>query len=401
MAPETVEVDLYNPDNFVASVPHDIFDWLRANDPVHFHEEPDGPGFWVLTRFDDVMHASREWSDFSSAHGTSIEDAQGGAELMMLNMDPPQHTKLRKLVSSGFTPRMIARTEPHIREIAAEIVDAVAKRGECDFVTEVAAELPLQVIAEFIGIPLEDRHKIFTWSNTMIGLDDPEYANSSIEKATEAAAEMFGYADTLATERRKTPRQDLVTKLIQAEVDDDQLTDMEFDAFFLLLAVAGNETTRNLISGGMLALMENPDERRKLIEDQSKIPTAIEEMLRMVTPVMHFRRTATKDVEIRGHQIKEGDKVVVWYISANRDADMFPNPHTFEGARNPNEHIAFGGGGPHFCLGANLARLEIRVMFEEILKRLPDMELTDTPARLRSNFINGLKHMPVRFTPER
>ncbi|HWL64686.1 MAG TPA: cytochrome P450 [Actinomycetota bacterium] len=401
MAPETVEVDLYNPDNFVASVPHDIFDWLRANDPVHFHEEPDGPGFWVLTRFDDVMHASREWSDFSSAHGTSIEDAQGGAELMMLNMDPPQHTKLRKLVSSGFTPRMIARTEPHIREIAAEIVDAVAKRGECDFVTEVAAELPLQVIAEFIGIPLEDRHKIFTWSNTMIGLDDPEYANSSIEKATEAAAEMFGYADTLATERRKTPRQDLVTKLIQAEVDDDQLTDMEFDAFFLLLAVAGNETTRNLISGGMLALMENPDERRKLIEDQSKIPTAIEEMLRMVTPVMHFRRTATKDVEIRGHQIKEGDKVVVWYISANRDADMFPNPHAFEGARNPNEHIAFGGGGPHFCLGANLARLEIRVMFEEILKRLPDMELTDTPARLRSNFINGLKHMPVRFTPER
>lgn len=397
---KTIEVDLYNPDNFVASVPHDTFDWLRANDPVHFHEEPDGLGFWVLTRFDDVMHTAREWETFSSAHGTNIEDAQGGAELMMLNMDPPSHTKLRKLVSSGFTPRMIARTEPHIREIAAEIVDAVAKRGECDFVTEVAAELPLQVIAEFIGIPLEDRHKIFTWSNTMIGLDDSEYANSSIEKATEAAAEMFGYADTLATERRKTPRQDLVTRLIQAEVDDDQLTDMEFDAFFLLLAVAGNETTRNLISGGMLALIENPDERQKLVDDPARLPTAIEEMLRWVTPVMHFRRTATKDVEINGKKIKEGDKVVVWYISANRDEDMFPSPHTFDGARSPNEHIAFGGGGPHFCLGANLARLEIRVMFEEVLKRIPDMELTAEPARLRSNFINGLKHMPVKFTPE-
>ena len=397
---KTIEVDLYNPDNFVASVPHDTFDWLRANDPVHFHEEPDGPGFWVLTRFDDVMHASREWETYSSAHGTNIEDAQGGAELMMLNMDPPQHTRLRKLVSGGFTPRMIARTEPHIREIAAEIVDAVAKRGECDFVTEVAAELPLQVIAEFIGVPLEDRHKIFTWSNTMIGMEDPEYGNSSIEKATEAAAEMFGYADSLATERRKTPRQDLVTKLIQAEVEGEQLTDMDFDAFFLLLAVAGNETTRNLISGGMRLLMENPDERQKLVDDPSRLGPAIEEMLRMVTPVMHFRRTATKDVEIGGKKIKEGDKVVVWYISANRDESMFPDPHRFDGARSPNEHIAFGGGGPHFCLGANLARLEIRVMFEELLKRIPDMEPTAEPSRLRSNFINGLKHMPVKFTPE-
>ncbi|HYI45163.1 MAG TPA: cytochrome P450 [Actinomycetota bacterium] len=397
---KTIEVDLYNPDNFVASVPHDVFDYLRDNDPVHFHDEPGGPGFWVITRFDDVLETSREWSTFSSAHGTNIEDPQGGAELMMLNMDPPQHTSLRKLVSKGFTPRMIARQEPHIREIASNIIDDVAKRGECDFVTEVAAELPLQVIAEFIGIPQEDRHKIFTWSNTMIGLDDPEYANSSIEKATEAAAEMFGYADSLAKERKKDPRQDLVTTLIESEVDGEQISDMDFNVFFLLLAVAGNETTRNLISGGMLELIQNPDERQKLIDDPSKIPTAIEEMLRLVTPVMHFRRTATKDVEIKGKKIKEGDKVVVWYISANRDAEMFPNPHTFDGARTPNEHIAFGGGGPHFCIGANLARLEIRVMFEELLKRIPDMELTDTPARLRSNFINGLKHMPVKFTPE-
>jgi len=395
---QTAEIDLYNPDGFVSSVPHRTFDWLRSNDPIYFHPEPGGPGFWVLTRFADVLHASREWETFSSAHGTNIEDPLGGAELMMLNMDPPQHTRLRKLVSRGFTPRMISRMEPHVREITAKIIDEVAAQGECDFVTEIAAELPLQVIAELIGIPLEDRHKVFTWSNTMIGFDDPEYA-TSIEKATEAAMELYAYADSLASERKSNPRNDLVSTLVEAEVDGEKLSDLDFDVFFLLLAVAGNETTRNLISGGMLALIENPGEREKLIADPGLLPSAIEEMLRWVTPVMYFRRTATRDVELEGRRIKQGDKVLLWYIAANRDEAMFPDPHVFDVARTPNEHITFGGGGPHFCLGANLARLEIRVMFEELLGRLPDMELTGPPSRLRSNFINGLKHMPVRFTP--
>jgi len=314
-------------------------------------------------------------------------------------MDPPRHTKLRNLVNKGFTPKMVRVMEPHVRDIATSIIDGVARRGECDFVTEVAAELPLQVIAELIGIPLEDRHRVFEWSNTMIGLEDPEYGNS-LEQATQASMAMFAFADELASERRQQPRDDLVTAIIDAEVDGEQLTQLEFNVFFLLLAVAGNETTRNLISGGMLALMEYPEQRERLRADPSLMPTAVEEMLRWVTPVMYFRRTATRDTELRGGRIREGDKVTMWYISANRDEEAFPDADRFEVARDPNAHLAFGGGGVHFCLGASLARLEIRVMFEELLRRLPDIELAGPVSRLRSNFISGIKHIPVRFTPE-
>ncbi|MDP3768407.1 MAG: cytochrome P450, partial [Dehalococcoidia bacterium] len=332
--------------------------------------------------------------------GTTIADAQGGAELMMVNLDPPRHTKLRNLVSQGFTPKMIRRLEPHVREIATAIVDKVADKGECDFVTEVAAELPLQVIAELIGIPLEDRHQIFEWSNQMIAVGDPEYAGS-MEVATKAAADMFVYANTLTADRRVNAKEDLVTVLIDAEVDGKHLDDVEFNFFFLLLAVAGNETTRNLISGGMQALMEHPDQRARLVNDPSLMPTAVEEMLRWITPVMYFRRTATRDTEIRGQQIAEGEKVTLWYISANRDEEAFEEPDGFDVGRSPNAHLTFGAGGPHFCLGASLARLENQVMFEELLRRLPGIELAGPVARLRSNFINGIKHIPVRFTPER
>ena len=394
-----IDPQLYNPDTFVAAVPHDIFATLRREAPVFRQAAPNGTSFWALTKYHDIVAASTDNATFSSARGTNIEEMQGGTELMIVNMDPPRHTKLRNLVSKGFTPRMVRAMELHVRDIATQIIDNVAKRGECDFVTDVAAELPLQVIAELIGVPLEDRHLVFQWSNQMIGLEDPEYGNS-MEVATQAAAEMFAYAEKLANERRRSPHDDLVTVLIDAEVEGEQLTPLEFNVFFMLLAVAGNETTRNLISGGMLALSEHPDQHARLLEDPALVPTAVEEMLRWVTPVMYFRRTTTRDVEISGHQIAAGEKVTLWYISGNRDEEVF-GPERFDVGRDPNPHLGFGGGGAHFCLGASLARLEIRIMFEELLRRLPDIQLAGPVARLRSNFISGIKHMPVRFTPER
>jgi cholest-4-en-3-one 26-monooxygenase len=302
-------------------------------------------------------------------------------------------------VSQGFTPRVIARLEPRIREIARAILDRIAPQGRCDFVRSVAAELPLQVIAELMGIPHEDRDKVFDWSNRLIGFDDPEF-QTSIDDGKQAAMEMWIYANMLGEARKGKTGEDLVSILMNGEVDGARLTEMEFDSFFLLLAVAGNETTRNLIAGGMLALIEHPEQRARLLKDPSLTASAVEEMLRWVTPVVHFRRTAMRDTELRGVKIKENDKVVIYYTSANRDEDVFPDPFTFDVGRKPNEHLAFGVG-QHFCLGNSLARLEIRVMFEELLKRLPDTELAGPVRRLRSNFINGFKELPVRFTPEK
>jgi cholest-4-en-3-one 26-monooxygenase len=395
------DVDLTNLDTFVEAVPHDQFDLLRREAPVYFHPEADGgKGFWCITRRDDLRQVSHDWERASSEWGITLHEVDDEAQLeqqrlMMLSMDPPKHTKLRLLVNKGFTPRMIGRLHERIREIAADIVDKVAERGSCDFVVDVAAELPLQVIAEMMGVPQEDRHKVFEWSNRMIGSEDPEYA-VTVEDATSAAMEMFAYANDLATEKRANPSDDIISVLLQAEVEGERLTDMEFDVFFELLAVAGNETTRNLISHGMLALIEHPDQRAQLLADRSKIPAAVDEMLRYASPVMYMRRTSRHDLEVGGQTIKEGDKVALWYIAANHDPDVFANPHTFDISRHPgDEFVAFGGGGPHFCLGSHLARLEIQVMFEELLDRLPNMELAGPVERLRSNFINGIKHMPV------
>jgi cholest-4-en-3-one 26-monooxygenase len=250
-----------------------------------------------------------------------------------------------------------------------------------------------------VGIPVEDRHKIFDWSNKLIGFDDPEFQNTP-EIAQEVSMQMYMYANELAEQRKDSPREDLVSVLMRAEVDGEALTEMEFDLFFLLLAVAGNETTRNLISGGMRAMFEHPDQWQALVKDPELLNPAVEEMLRWVTPVMQFRRTTTHDVELHGVPMKEGDKVIIYYSSANRDEEYFDNPQSFNVRRDPNEHLTFGGGGAHFCLGANLARLEIRLIFEELRKRLPDIELAAPPRRLRSNFINGVKEMQVRYTPE-
>jgi cholest-4-en-3-one 26-monooxygenase len=400
------EVELHNPDVYVRGVPHDAFRVLRKEAPIYFQKESGdrrGRGYWALTKHEDVIAVSKDPARFSSHRGgTNIEDYEeedlSAIQMMMVNMDPPQHNQFRRLASTGFTPRMVARMEPHIRAVTSAILDKVAKKGSADFVTSIAAELPLQVIAEMMGVPHEERHKLFDWSNRLIGFDDPEF-QTSLADGKIAAMEVWMYASSLAEARRGVKGEDLVSVLINAEIEGQQLSEAEFDAFFLLLAVAGNETTRNLISGGMLALIENPEQRKRLIDDPSLIPSAVEEMLRWVTPVMYFRRTAMKDTEIRGQKIKEGDKVVMYYSSANRDEDVFPSGDTFDVGRTPNEHLAFGTG-QHFCLGANLARLEIRVMFEELLRRLPDIELAGPVRRLRSNFINGYKEIPVRFTAE-
>ena len=403
--PKLGDIDLLDANVYARrGVPHDYFKVLRLQAPVYRHPEPDGPGFWAITKYDDVVTVSMDPATFSSYRGgTNIpdlpEESLGFIRMIMLNMDPPQHTKYRRLVSKGFTPKIVRAMEEHVRKIATDIIDRVAERGQCDFVTDIAAELPLQVIVELLGVPVEERHLVFQWSNQMIGFDDPEYA-STPETAQRAAAEMFRYANQLAVDRKRSPQADVISTLMQAEVDGEALTETEFNAFFVLLSVAGNETTRNLTSGGMLALLEHPEQRDRLLASPSLMPGAVEEMLRWVTPVIYFRRTLTRDAELRGVQLREGDKVAMYYGSANRDEGVFADGDTFDIARDPNPHVAFGPGGSHFCLGANLARIEIRVMFEELMRRLPGIELAGPVQRLRSNFISGIKHMPVRFTAQ-
>jgi cholest-4-en-3-one 26-monooxygenase len=398
------DVDLNHPDSFANGFPHAYFKMLRREAPVSFNPEPNGPGFWVISKYDDVKLVSRNPGLFSSwLGGTNIHDLPeedlAGTRAIMLNMDPPQHVKFRRLVQRGFTPRMVQKLEPHIRDLAARIVDRIAAKGECEFVSEVAAELPMQVICEMVGVPEEDRRRIYDLSNLLIGFDDPEYQTSR-EQGKQAATEVFLYASQLAERARRCPADDLATVLASADVDGERLSDLDYNSFFLLLAVAGNETTRTVTSHGMRLLMEHTDERARLTREPGLIPAAIEEITRHNPPVMYFRRTATQDTEIRGVKIRAGDKLTLWYPSANRDEDIFPDPDRFDVGRSPNEHLAFGIG-EHFCLGASLARLELIVIFEELLRRLPDMEPVAPIRRLRSNFIDGVKEMRVRFTPER
>lgn len=387
-----------------------MFARLRSDDPVSWHDLPGGRGFWNVVRHADVLAVNRDSALYSSeAEGVvgmyspdelndtmeSVGDPRG---LMMLYTDPPRHTRYRLLVNKGFTPRMIGLLEGYLRHRARTIVDNVIERGTVDFVTDVASELPLQAIAEIMGVPQEDRRLLFDWSNRIIGMDDPEFATA---EGAGAFVELYGYVNELGQRRRSDPREDVVTKLINAEINGDRLSEMEFDMFMLLLTVAGNETTRNATSWGMLALMENPDAYRALRDDPSFMSTAVEEILRWASPVLHFRRTATADAEIGGQPVARGDKVVMWYVSANRDEEVFKEPFRFDIYRDPNPHIAFGGGGAHFCLGANLARMELRVLFEEIVTRIPDPAPAGPPEFLRSNFIGGVKHLPVAFTPGR
>ena len=399
------DIDLCDSRNFAGGVPHEWFAHLRREAPVQWHKDPNGQadGFWSVTRYDDCVLVNRDYEHFSSARAATLftdmdEENLAQLQLMMLNMDPPMHTRYRRLVNKGFTPRMIRDLEANVVASTNGIIDQVCERGTADFVEEISAELPLQVIADLMGVPQGDRHLVFDWSNKMIGSEDPEYMVSP-ELTTQASLELYAYADELCAKKRLDPHADLFSVLTQAEIDGDQLSQLELDLFFLLLAVAGNETTRNLISGAMVAFFDHPDQWERLKADRSLLPSAIEEMLRYVTPVMHFRRQATMDWAIGDQPIREGDKVVFWHTSANRDETVFDRPDEFDIGRMPNNHMAFGGGGPHFCLGANLARMEIRVMFELLLDRMPDIHQAGEEQHLQSNFINGVKHLPVAFTP--
>jgi methyl-branched lipid omega-hydroxylase len=385
-----------------------MFARLRAERPVSFHEEPEfigfpkGPGFWSLVRYDDVVRASRDSDCFISGRGSNIGDLP--VELLeffgsMINMDAPRHTKLRKLVNRGFTPRMVAALEENVRAQARRIVAGVAPAGACDFVQEIAASLPLKIICDMMGIPEADNRRMFELSNVILGIGDPEYG-STMDVLMSAAVELSQYAQALGEERMTSPRDDITSVLMQADVDGDRLTTAEFASFFILLVVAGNETTRNAISHGMKALTDFPAERQRWMADFDGVaPTAVEEIVRWATPVIHFRRTATRDVEIGGQTIREGEKVVLWYNSANRDERAFSDPYRFDVGRTPNDHVGFGGGGAHFCLGANLARREIKAMFEELFRTLPDIHVVGEPDLLFSAFIHGIKRMRVEWTP--
>jgi cholest-4-en-3-one 26-monooxygenase len=403
------DIDLLDRDHFIQGVPHEWFTFLRQNEPIYHHPEPDGPGFWVFTKAEDVAAIGRDSKHFSSdqslggvwsleepsAEQREFQEFQGDGKLM-LTMDPPSHTRYRKLVNRGFTPRMIGTLEDEIRDVTKRIIEEAVEKGDVDFVTNVASELPLVVIAELMGIPKEDRHKIFDWTNRMIGSEDPEYKVDA-EELKEAFVEMFMYAQQLAESRGPEPRDDIISRLLSADVDGDRLSEMDFNLFFLLLAVAGNETTRNAMTHGMSAFLENPDQYARLVARPELMTSAVEEILRWASPVMFFRRNVTEDLDYKGHLLRAGDKVSIWYASANRDEDLFDAPFVFDIARSPNDHMAFGGGGPHHCLGANLARMEIRLLLEELVKRVHRMELLGAPERLRSNFIGGIKHLPVRL----
>jgi methyl-branched lipid omega-hydroxylase len=405
------EVNLSGPDFWLADREYreGAFRTLREEAPVAFFEEmelegfPKGPGFWALTRYDDIWHASRNPQVFCSGQGSNIMDMpQEINEFFgsMINMDDPKHYRLRSIVSKGFTPKEVAKVEEYVKVKARTIVDDVIERfpdRRCDLVEEIAAQLPLQVICEMMGIPKEDEQRVFHWTNVILGAGDPDFGGT-FESLMNNSLEMFQYAQALGEDRLATPRDDITSVMMHAVVDGERLTAAEFGSFFILLVVAGNETTRNAITHGLYLLTHHEDQRALLWNDfAGHVKTAAEEIVRYATPVIHFRRTVLEDTVVSGVPIKTGEKVVLWYNSANRDEDKFADPYRFDITRDPNPHAGYGAGGPHFCLGANLARREIAVMLEEIRGRLPDLRTTGEPAYLQSAFINGIKRLPCEW----
>ena len=402
--------DIVDHDTYLNDVPHATFARLRREEPVAWiDEEPPNHGFWAVTKFADVGQVGRDHHTYTTTEGIRLEEMELDelvARRTMMEFDPPEHTRLRRLVQRGFTPRVIATYEKAFRRLASATFDRVLPQGEFDFVTEISRELPIRLLCRLLGVPETDANAMVRWGDQMISHADPEYTDYVVDKVdtdeyrllpfrSPAAIEVFRFAEHMAQERRQNPQDDIITTLLTAEPDGAPLTDLEFKNFFSLLMVAGNETTRHTISHGLTFLIDHPDQMAGLQEDPSLMGSATEEILRYSSVTMHFRRTATTATELRGVPISAGDKVIIYYISANFDEDHYEDPFRFDIHRNPSDHLAFGSG-RHLCLGAWLARLEVRVAFEELLPRLADIEIVGPVERLRSNFIRGIKHLPVR-----
>jgi cytochrome P450 len=407
-------IDLANPDHYVEGVPLDWFRRLRHDAPVVWHPEPSpNQGFWAVTRYDDLTAIHMDWATYSSEVGAvsleELDPEQLEIRRSMLETDPPRHTQLRQICSKRFSARGVGQYEDWIRDVTRGVLDAALVNDEpFDFVAKISRELPIRFLCSIFTVPQDDAPQLISWGDQMIANQDPELSAAVVDKVdTEAyrllpfrspvAVDVFAYADGQRDRRLEEPSDDVIQALVTAQ-SESMLNEREFHNYFSLLMIAGNETTRHTISAGMLALMEHPEQLRLLRDEPERIPVAVEEILRWATPVLHFRRTATRDVELRGQQIREGDKVVTWYISANRDEELFIDPDRFDVTRTPNEHVTFGPGGPHFCLGAHLARLETKILFQELLPRLETIDLAGPVERIRSNFVNGIKRMPVRIS---
>jgi cholest-4-en-3-one 26-monooxygenase len=398
--------DFTDPDIYTERLPVEELAELRRTAPIWWNEQPTGRGgfddggFWVVTKHKDVKEVSLRSDVFSSLEKTALPRYKDGTvrdqidrgKFVLLNMDAPHHTRLRKIISRGFTPRAVERLRDDLRERAQNIVKAAAAEGSGDFVEQVSCELPLQAIAGLLGVPQEDRKKLFDWSNQMVGDQDPEFAGND---GIAASVELIMYAMQMAAQRAKEPGQDIVTKLIEADVDGHKLSDDEFGFFVILLAVAGNETTRNSITQGMMAFTDYPDQWE--LYKKERPATAADEIVRWATPVTSFQRTALEDTGLSGVKIKKGQRVVMFYRSANFDDEVFDDPFTFNIVRDPNPHVGFGGTGAHYCIGANLARMTIDLMFNAIADHMPDLKPVSAPERLRSGWLNGIKHWQVDY----
>ena len=397
---EVGAIDLTDASVWERGVPHEWLDRLRAESPVHWHDEADGPGFWALTRHEDVRRVSKSPGEFSSYVGgplrlTPDPDTLDQLRMVIIGMDPPDHRDFRTIVSRAFTPKMIGRLEESLRTETKRVVDELRGGTRCDFVADVAARIPMWAISELMGVPPEDRHRLYELSHALIDDQDPEIAPTP-ETAMVATAEIFAYAAEMAARERANPSDSLTSALLEAEVDGRRLDDLEFTLFFIFLIVAGNETTRTASSHGLLSLLDHPESLDRLVRDPGLMPSAVEEILRWEPPIHHFRRTATVDLELGGQPIAKGDKVLMWYAGANRDPDVFPDPHRFLIDRSPNPQLSFGIG-QHFCLGANLARLSLRLLFTELLGTIENIQLEAPPRRLHSNLINGIKEMRLTY----
>ncbi len=394
------QIDLTDASVWERGAPHDWLDQLRSTDPVHWHEEADGPGFWALTRHEDVRRVSTSPGEFSSYVGGPLRldppgDSLDQVRMVIIGMDPPEHRQFRNIVSKAFTPRMIGRLDESLREETKRVVGELRDGTSCEFVADVAARIPMWSISELMGVPAGDRHRLYELSHALIDDQDPEVAPTP-ETSMEASAEIFGYATEMAARERANPSGTLTSDLLEAEVDGRKLTDVEFTLFFIFLIVAGNETTRTATSQGLLTLLDHPESLERLVRDPSLMPAAVEEIVRWEPPIHHFRRTATTDVQLGDTTIAEGDKVLMWYAGSNRDPEVFDDPHSFLIDRSPNPQQSFGIG-EHFCLGANLARLSLRVLFTELFATIENIALEAPPRRLHSNLINGIKEMRISY----